>query len=94
MLPSIVPDYRINDRSRNRSFFLHHFITRLPHLPCRLTRRTLRSLFAHHSPRLSPRRSRRALRLLLLLLALRSGFLFLAGLDGFLAGGGSGFGTL
>ena len=90
----LYPDCEHSDASLNKTLDLPSPLIHLPHLPGHLRRRTLRTHFAHHPPYLSPRRSRRTLRLLHLLLALGGGFLFLTGLDGFLAGGGSGFWTL
>lgn len=64
---------------------LHTILTLpLPILACRLARCSLRPLFALNPTRLSPRCSRRALRLLHLLLAFRRRLLLLACLDGFL----------
>ena len=89
------PSLRQTEKKKGKSHHNHpHTFLTSSILPRRLTRRPLRPLLTLDPPRLSPRRARRALRLLRLLLALRRRLLFLACFDGFLARGRSCFGTL
>ena len=69
-------------------------LSHLSRLPRRLIRNPLTAHLTLNPTRLAPRRARRALRLLGLLLALRVRFLLFALGNGFLTRCGSGFGTL